>query len=163
MQTHLQAGYRVGSLAFYELHTTWSIDAGVEPVWDAVADFERWPSWWTSVQRVEPLGPEGFLITWRGALPYELSFTMRVTRSERPHLIEGGTDGELGGVGTCRIAGSGSGTVVGYEWRVSTTREWMNLLAPVARPVFVRNHDHVMAAGGHGLARLLDTRVRVSR
>jgi hypothetical protein len=31
----------------------------------------------------------------------------------------------------------------------------MNLLAPVARPIFAWNHDYVMRNGGEGLARLL--------
>ncbi|OUC07939.1 polyketide cyclase, partial [Litorilinea aerophila] len=34
-------------------------------------------------------------------------------------------------------------------------RRWMNLLAPLARPIFAWNHDIIMAWGGQGLARLL--------
>jgi hypothetical protein len=47
-------------------------------------------------------------------------------------------------------------TTVLYDWDVHTTRPWMNLLAPLARPVFAWNHDWVMKRGGKGLARLLD-------
>ena len=39
-----------------------------------------------------------------------------------------------------------------YEWNVATTKAWMNLLAPLARPVFEWNHDWVMARGGEGIA-----------
>jgi hypothetical protein len=42
---------------------------------------------------------------------------------------------------------------------VATTRRWMSLLAPVARPVFEWNHDWVMARGGEGIARLLGSRL----
>jgi hypothetical protein len=35
----------------------------------------------------------------------------------------------------------------------------MNLLSPVARPVFRWNHDYVMRTGGEGLARLLGARL----
>jgi hypothetical protein len=42
-----------------------------------------------------------------------------------------------------------------YDWRVRSTKPWMNLLAPVARPVFEHNHDVVMRWGGEGLARRL--------
>ena len=35
---------------------------------------------------------------------------------------------------------------------MATTKAWMNLLAPVARPVFEWNHDWVMARGGEGIA-----------
>jgi hypothetical protein len=53
-------------------------------------------------------------------------------------------------------------TAVLYEWNVHTTRAWMNLLAPVARPVFAVNHDYVMRHGGEGLARLLGCRLLAS-
>ena len=39
-------------------------------------------------------------------------------------------------------------TAVVYEWNVSTTKPWMNLLAPIARPLFAWNHDWVMRNGG---------------
>jgi hypothetical protein len=42
-----------------------------------------------------------------------------------------------------------------YEWNVTTSKRWMNLVAPVARPVFAWNHDVVMRWGGEGLAREL--------
>ena len=35
----------------------------------------------------------------------------------------------------------------------------MNLLAPIARPIFAWNHDHVMRNGAEGLARLLGARL----
>jgi hypothetical protein len=38
----------------------------------------------------------------------------------------------------------------------------MNLLAPVARPVFAVNHDYVMRNGGEGLAKLLGCRLLAS-
>jgi hypothetical protein len=44
---------------------------------------------------------------------------------------------------------------------VKTTEWWMNLLAPIARPLFAWNHDVVMRQGGEGLARLLGTRLLV--
>ena len=47
-------------------------------------------------------------------------------------------------------------TAVTYEWNVEHDEAWMNLLAPVARPVFAYNHDMVMRWGGEGLARRLD-------
>jgi hypothetical protein len=46
-----------------------------------------------------------------------------------------------------------------YEWDVHTTGRWMNLLAPLMRPIFTWNHDVAMRQGGEGLARLLGTRL----
>jgi hypothetical protein len=67
---------------------------------------EEWPSWWRAVEKVERLADGddngvGALrrITWRTALPYRLSFSMRVTRVEPMTLIEGRAEGELAGLG----------------------------------------------------------------
>jgi hypothetical protein len=38
----------------------------------------------------------------------------------------------------------------------------MNLLAPIAKPVFAWNHDVVMRQGGEGLARRLGARLIVA-
>jgi hypothetical protein len=85
---------------------------------------------------------------------YELSFDTRVTRVERPHLLEGTAAGELEGTGTWRLY-EGPGTAAVYEWRVRTTRAWMSVLGSVVRPAFVWNHDVVMRQGADGIARAL--------
>ena len=38
----------------------------------------------------------------------------------------------------------------------------MNLIAPIARPVFEWNHDWVMSRGGEGIAKLLGCRLLAS-
>ena len=50
-------------------------------------------------------------------------------------------------------------TAVVYEWNVATTKRWMNLLAPLARPVFAWNHDWVMGNGAEGIAAHLGCRL----
>jgi hypothetical protein len=37
-----------------------------------------------------------------------------------------------------------------YEWNVRTTERWMNVVAPLARPVFAWNHDCLMRNGAPG-------------
>ena len=98
-------------------------------------------------------------MVWRSRLPYRVGFEVTTTRVERPHLMEGRVVGELSGTGRWRLYEAGGVTAVLYEWDVATTRAWMNLLAPVARPVFERNHNWVMARGGEGIARLLNCRL----
>ena len=93
-------------------------------------------------------------MTWRSFLPYELVFETHTTLVERPFQIEAQVDGELAGTGRWRFF-DGRETAVTYEWNVHTTRPWMNLLAPIARPVFRWNHNVVMHQGGRGLADLL--------
>jgi hypothetical protein len=98
-------------------------------------------------------------MTWRSFLPYDLVFETRTTLVERPHLLAGEVDGELAGGGTWRLYEQDGATAALYEWNVRTTRPWMNLLAPVARPVFAWNHNWVMARGGEGIAKLLGCRM----
>ena len=50
-------------------------------------------------------------------------------------------------------------TTVTYEWNVRTTKPWMNVAAPLARPIFRWNHNVVMHQGGEGLAALLGARL----
>jgi hypothetical protein len=156
----------------YFFLTTWLLEAERERVWDAIYESETWPEWWRGVIRTERLadgdadglGQVG-RYTWRSRLPYELVFEMRTTRVDRPLLLEGEAAGELAGTGRWRLfeqpTGEGSPpvTAVVYEWNVATTRTWMNLLAPVARPIFQWNHDWVMRNGGTGLASLLGCRL----
>lgn len=153
-------------MADYEFVTVWRVDAPIEAVWDAILHSERWPAWWKGVERVEELEPGdeqgvGSLrrYTWKSRLPYRLVFDMRTTRVERPVALEGAAGGELEGTGRWQLSQEDAVTTVRYEWKVRTTRPWMNVLAPIARPFFEWNHDIVMRQGGEGLARLLGARL----
>jgi hypothetical protein len=87
-----------------------------------------------------------------------LTFDTRVTRIEKPHVLEVVATGELAGVGRWDLAEAGE-TAVTYTWAVRTNKPWMNLIAPLARPFFVWNHTAVMRKGGQGLAALLGCRL----
>jgi len=153
-------------VAEYRFLTTWLLDAPREPVWDAIYESERWPSWWKGVLEADKLeegdadgvGQFGRYV-WKSKLPYKLEFFVRTTKVEKPYLLEGNAEGELAGTGRWRLFDDGGVTAVLYEWNVRTTRAWMNLLSPIARPIFAVNHDYVMRKGGHGLAKLLGTRL----
>jgi hypothetical protein len=156
-------------MARYEFLTTWVLEAPRQAVWDAIYESERWPEWWRGVigsEELEPGDERGVgrlgRYVWRSRLPYELAFEMRSTRIEEPILLEGEASGELAGIGRWRLFEEGGVTAVVYEWNVDTTRSWMNLLAPIARPVFAWNHNWVMQNGGTGLARLLGARLLAS-
>jgi uncharacterized protein YndB with AHSA1/START domain len=150
-------------MAEYRFLTTWLLEVERERVWDAIYDSERWPEWWKGVLEAEELeegdetgvGRYGRYI-WKSKLPYKLEFFVRTTKVKKPHLLEGHAEGELAGVGRWRLFEQDGATAVLYEWNVHTTRAWMNLLTPIARPIFAVNHDYVMRNGGVGIAELLD-------
>jgi hypothetical protein len=156
-------------LAEYRFLTTWVLDCDPLAAWDALHEPLRWPDWWPGVRSVEELEPGNgdgvgalYANVWRSVLPYSVRFRVRTTRVERPHLIEVAAEGELAGVGRWRLFPGDGALAVTYEWNVRTTRPWMNLVAPAARPVFAWNHDAVMRHGGEGLARLLGARLLAS-
>jgi uncharacterized protein YndB with AHSA1/START domain len=153
-------------VAEYSFLTTWVLDAPIERVWDALYHSDRWPEWWRGVERVQLLEQgdadrvgELARYTWKSRLPYRLEFDMRTTRVERPFLCEGRAEGDLTGDGRWRLFEARGQTAVTYDWTVGTSARWMNVVAPLARPVFTWSHDWVMHNGGTGLARLLGTRL----
>jgi uncharacterized protein YndB with AHSA1/START domain len=156
-------------MADYAFLTTWLLDAPRERVWEAIYDQERWPQWWRGVEEAEEIEPgeeDGVgtvaRMVWKSLLPYRVEFEVTTTRVERPYLLEADAVGELTGVGRWRLYEQDGVTAVLYEWNVATTKAWMNLLAPLARPAFEWNHDWVMAHGGEGIASLLGCRLLAS-
>jgi uncharacterized protein YndB with AHSA1/START domain len=149
-------------VADYEFLTTWCLTAPIDRVFDVLHDEASYPQWWKGVKSVEILEPSGdggvgqlARYSWRSVLPYTLTFDARVSRVEKPYLMEGQARGELEGVGLWRLYEGPDGTAVVYSWNVRTTKAWMNALGPLPRPVFRWNHDLVMRQGGVGLARRL--------
>jgi uncharacterized protein YndB with AHSA1/START domain len=156
-------------LAEYRFVTTWLLDCERERVWEAIYDQRAWPSWWRGVESVVELNPGDEIgvgahsrLTWRSKLPYDLLFEALTHTVERPHLIEADVSGELEGSGRWRLFEQDGVTAAIYEWNVRTTKRWMNALAPIARPVFKRNHDWVMHNGATGIAELLNVRLIAS-
>ncbi|MBV9216725.1 MAG: SRPBCC family protein [Acidobacteria bacterium] len=151
-------------MSSYEFLTVWDIDASILEVWDAIHDTGAWPTWWKGVVEVTELkagDAEGVgalhRTVWKSALPYKLEFDSEVVRIEKPDLIEIRAIGELQGTGIWTLSEiSGSRTRVEYDWRVDTTKKWMNAIAPVARPFFKWNHDVIMRWGQEGIKRLLE-------
>jgi len=150
----------------YEFVTIWHVQAPIESVWHEIYHSELWPTWWKGIESVVEVrkGDERGVgsihrYTWKSKLPYRLTFEMQTVRVEPPLLLEGTAIGELEGRGLWQLSSNGSETVARYDWRVQTTKQWMNLLAPIARPVFKWNHDVVMSWGAQGLANRLGVSV----
>ncbi|MBI3772840.1 MAG: SRPBCC family protein [Gammaproteobacteria bacterium] len=153
-------------MAEFKFVTVWRIEAPLVQVCDAISHCRHWPNWWKAVEKVEIFesgGTDGVgslrRFTWKGWLPYRLTFDLRVTRAVPLMILEGYASGEVEGIGRWYFFNDGVMTIVRYEWHVRTNRRWMNLIAPFAWPLFKWNHDYVMRQGGKGLARLLNARL----
>lgn len=149
----------------YRLVTIWHIEAPLEAVCAAISHSLAWPQWWRNVESVEELVPGDALgigsvrrYIWRGRLPYRLAFDIRVVGAELLTFVEGVASGDVEGRGRWSFTTDGRLTHVRFDWQVRTTSSWMNLLAPLARPLFRWNHEAIMRCGGESLARRLNTR-----
>jgi uncharacterized protein YndB with AHSA1/START domain len=149
-------------MADYSFRTVWHFHAPLENVWDAIFETDLWPTWWRGVEKVELIrkGDPNEIgtvkrYTWKSKLPYRLVFDMRITRIERYAVIEGVASGELDGTGLWTFSNANGVTTVRYDWNIVTTKRWMNLLAPVAKPFFQWNHDVVMEWGRECLEKKL--------
>lgn len=153
-------------MAEFRFVTTWRIEAPLSQVSDAIFCCSQWPQWWHSVEKVvetEPGDGNGIgsqqRFTWKGRLPYRLTFDIRVIRAVPREVLEGLASGELEGIGCWHLSHEAPLTTLRYVWHVHTTSPWMNFLAPIAKPLFKWNHDQVMRQGAQGLARLLNARL----
>ena len=155
----------------YSFVTEWTIPASVERVWAALMSPDEWPSWWRGVIRVQLLtrgrggGDVGSVrrYTWRSRLPYNLTFDIETTRIEPMRVIEGRATGELEGHGRWTITADGAGTHVRYDWNIATTKPWMRLLSPIAKPIFAWNHDVIMEWGREGLIARASSTPRIAQ
>ena len=154
--------FYIGRMSSYEFVSVWTIDAPLEAVWATIKDSEAWPEWWCGVVSVVELKPgdekgNGAIhrSTWKSALPYKLEFDSEIIRIEEFKLIEARAFGELDGLGLWQFSQMDSSVRVQYDWCVKTTKPWMNLIAPLARPLFKWNHDVIMRWGEQGLKKRL--------
>jgi len=149
-------------MADYHYLSTWQLQAPIEQVWAAISNLEQLPTWYPAVKEVQILAPGdnqqvGARVRYviKGRLPMRLAFEATVIRVDPPQESELRADGELAGIGRWLLDQQGEITTARYIWDVRTTRPWMNLLAPLARPLFTWNSKGVMLQAGEGLARFL--------
>jgi hypothetical protein len=149
-------------MADYHYVSTWQLQAPIEQVWAAISDLEHLPAWYAGLREVQQLAPGdaqgvGTQVRYviKGRLPLRLAVEATVTRVAAPRELELRADGELAGTGRWSLDQQDGITTARYTWDVRTTRPWMNLVAPLARPLFTWNSKGVMLQAGKGLARFL--------
>lgn len=150
----------------YSFVTKWVIQAPVQLVWDSIYESAQWPGWWKGVLNVDviekgaPNGIDGIReYTWKSALPYKLSFRMKLVEREDNKMLRGIAFGELDGEGTWTFEEKNGISTIHYYWNVHTNKKWMNWFAFLLKPAFKYNHDIVMRWGAEGLSKKLNARL----
>ena len=127
-----------------------------------IVRLENWPRWWKGLTALETLKDGDalgigarHLLTWKGILPYRLHFEITMVAIHQLSTIKLQASGELTGTGLWTVTSQDNAVTVRYDWNVRTTQRWMNLLVPIARPIFAWNHNCVMRWGYQGLTQHL--------
>lgn len=132
---------------------TWiELGATSQQIWDTLAKSEDWVSWWRWLEHAEVLDPGnangvGHRVRHRVTSPlrYRLTYVGSVTVAEEALMSRFEAVGDLEGVGQFALEPAGSeSTLITFHWLVETPKPWMNLLAPLARPLFVWSHHRLM-------------------
>lgn len=143
----------------YRFVTEFELSSSPAAVEETLRDVGTWSVWWRWARRIDPLTPEhgvvGARYRNRIATPLFYGFTYDTEVVEvTDDLIRLNVSGDLEGTGLFRFRGTDSGgSFLSFEWWVDTRKQWMNLLAPFARPIFTWNHRRLMADFGEGLGR----------
>lgn len=155
------------ALGHYRFVTMFRLDAPREAVHRTVLDPRPWAQDVTDVLDVVMLEPgdedgvgRSLRASVRAPLGYRLGATL-VTTAVTPDRIALSATGDLVGQGIWELTAPTVGTTEArFTWDVRSEVTWMNLLEPVARPVFVRSHHVVMRRACRAAARHLGVELR---
>lgn len=155
----------------YDLRSSWHLPASEGEVWAIIADVNMsWPNWWPNCSFAGPLeraesassSQEDILkattahLNFKASLGYTLTITIHPTAVVTPSEIDFDAGGHLVGTGRVTLTPEANQTTrMDIEWKVRPTQSWMNLLSPVAAPVFRAAHAHMMRQGEKGLIKAL--------
>ena len=145
----------------YGFNHTWTVNAEPDKVWHALAKFRDWPAWWEGLETIQcmaspPVIARGTRIrsTWKGSLPYRLTFDAQIRSFVLGESLCFGVDGDLEGHGRCIFKNAAGRTQIQFSWQVAPTKLWFKMSAPFARSLFEENHDLIMAQAQKGLSRI---------
>jgi uncharacterized protein YndB with AHSA1/START domain len=150
----------------YHFVTRFRMGTDRKRVWDAMVDVEAWPGWWRwllDVRVVEEGDELGVGSVFRqqitSPLRYGFVWDVEIASVEEGARVDLASYGALEGRGRFVLASVPDGTEVAFIWLVRTGKRWMNVLEPIARPVFTWSHDRLMDDFARGLAATLDCRL----
>lgn len=153
----------------YRFVTELAVAAPVEAVYGAIVD-PAWVDDWgdaTHVERTRSGDGTGlgarFAATVRAPVGYTLSARIETVEAVPCRRVLMVAQGSVEGTGLWELEETAGSTAVTFTWNVRTTETWMNLLAPIARPLFERSHGVVMRNAAEAAARSLDAELLAFR
>jgi hypothetical protein len=147
---------RLMKLSHYRFRSVWTVDASPDEAAAVLRDLNRYPQWWPEIKESHRLDDDRFLLRVKSLLPYYLEFVSERSRDEpAAGVLEARLIGDLDGFSRWTVSADDNGARLVFEEEVVTSKRWLNLLAPVARPAFKFNHALMMRRGEAGLRAFL--------
>ncbi len=152
-----------GNMAQYQFIDHWYIKAPREEVFRYIADARTYPQWWPVYAKVEVLravapgqiGGKGRLLV-KSALGYTLQLEAETVAIEPPRSIKTIATGQLAGTGEWEFMQEGDTTHAIFTWIVASNLLLLNLLEPIAKPLFAWSHQEASCKGHIGLKKVLE-------
>lgn len=157
-------------MAQYKFVDHWYIKAPREEVFRYIADARTYPQWWPVYPKVEVLravapgqvGGKGRLLV-KSALGYTLQLEAETVALEPPRYIKTVASGQLAGTGEWELIQEGDTIHAIFTWLVESHHPLLNLLEPIAKPLFAWSHDDASRKGHLGLKKLLEQPAAVTQ
>lgn len=141
----------------YNFITEWVFKASPKKVWEATRNVNTISLWWPGFKKCQARGgvktlEAGTIIdaAVQGLLG-DIKFTLEVTEVLPPVKLTLKSEGDLEGAGEWELIPLNEETITRISWNVSTTGWLMNVAGFLFKPLFMWNHNRVMAAGYQAL------------
>lgn len=156
-------------MAQYKFVDHWYIKAPREEVFRHIADARTYPQWWPVYPKVEVLrevepgqiGGKARLVV-QSALGYTLTLEAETVAINPPYSVKTIVTGQLAGTGEWEFIQEGDTTHAIFTWIVESHHWLLNILEPIAKPLFAWSHDDASRKGHLGLKKLLEKPVLVA-
>lgn len=147
-----------GSPYVIEYEDTFTFPVPVAQLWRAMAQFDRFPSWWSWLQEfwVKGRGLErGTVLHGIVAppLPYRMRLDVVLDECVPERRVTAFVHGDLEGVATLVLDDDETGARVHAAWTIEMMQRPMRMAARVGRPVLRWGHDRVVYATVDGFRR----------
>lgn len=142
-------------MATYSFVTTFTLSCDIKTIWKVLLEYPRWPSWWKGIREMhmdESITPPSLDVR-LGFSFYNLKIKMTPLKIDPGKELTLLAEGDLKGTGRFTFEQTENHTTVTFYWDVMTTKLWMNMLAPIAKPFFTFSHNLVMKWFVNGLAK----------
>jgi hypothetical protein len=150
-------------MAEYKFVDHWYIKAPIDVVYQHIADPRTYPQWWPVYSHVKVIkdvpfphigGRANLLVN--SFLGYKLNIEVETTRADPPKYLMTVSEGNLEGSGEWIFTQEGETTHAQWTWIVHSNHRLLNLLEPVAKPLFAYSHTNASEKGHQGLKKFLE-------